>query len=309
MAQADQSVQNATFPTVRADINGNLAALFTDSSGNTAPSVTVAFQDWIDTSGANPLWKKRNAANNAWITLGTISGSAIAFEGTLPSQSGNSGKYLGTNGTVASWLTLAVGASMQVFTNSGTFTPTAGKTSFLVMATGGGGGGGGGGTGGVNNFGDGGGGGGGGTGWRMYNSTEMGGSAAVTIGAGGSQGGANGAGGAGGTTSLDPDGSGLTLSGRGGGGGGGALVSGVSGGGGAGGGATNAQFSASGTGGNFTGGRTVGISFFIYGQVLAEQAAMAHQEPPADLLAPLAISSSWSSDHELRNHQLHWPCR
>jgi hypothetical protein len=83
MAQADQTVQNATFPTVRADINNNLAALFSANSGATAPTVTVAFQDWIDTSGANPLWKKRNAANNAWITLGTITGSAIAFEGTL----------------------------------------------------------------------------------------------------------------------------------------------------------------------------------------------------------------------------------
>jgi hypothetical protein len=267
MAQADQTVQNATFPTVRADINNNLAALFTDSSGATAPTVTVAFQDWIDTSGTDPLWKKRNAANNAWITLGTISASTIAFEGTLPSQSGNSGKYLGTNGTVASWLTLAVGASMQVFTNSGTFTPTAGKTSFLVMATGAGGGGGGGGTGSVNNFGDGGGGGGGGTGWRMYNSTEMGGSAAVTIGAGGSQGGANAAGGAGGTTSLDPDGSGLTLSGGGGGGGGGAtsFPANGDGGGGAGGGATNAQFSASAYAGNNPSIRSPGRSFFING--------------------------------------------
>ena len=103
MAQADQTVQNATFPTVRADINNNLAALFTDSSGATAPSVTVAFQDWIDTSGASPLWKKRNAANNAWITLGTISASTIALEGALPSQTGNAGEYLTTNGTVASW--------------------------------------------------------------------------------------------------------------------------------------------------------------------------------------------------------------
>ena len=83
MAQADQTVQNATFPTVRADINSNLAALFTDSSGNTAPSVTVAFQDWIDTSGTDPLWKKRNAANNAWITVATIDGNDIAFEGTF----------------------------------------------------------------------------------------------------------------------------------------------------------------------------------------------------------------------------------
>ena len=103
MAQADQTVQNATFPTVRADINNNLAALFTDSSGATAPTVTVAYHDWIDTSGANPLWKKRNAANNAWITLATIDGNDIAFEGALPDQSGNSGKYLSTDGTDAIW--------------------------------------------------------------------------------------------------------------------------------------------------------------------------------------------------------------
>ena len=83
MAQADQTVQNATFPTVRADINNNLAALFSDSSGNGAPTVTVAFQDWIDTSGASPLWKKRNAANSAWITIATFGGSAITFEGTF----------------------------------------------------------------------------------------------------------------------------------------------------------------------------------------------------------------------------------
>jgi hypothetical protein len=65
MAQADQIVQNDTFPAVRADINGNLAALFSNSSGSTAPTPTVAFMDWIDTSGTNPVWKKRNAANNA----------------------------------------------------------------------------------------------------------------------------------------------------------------------------------------------------------------------------------------------------
>jgi hypothetical protein len=47
MAQADQTVQNATFPTVRADINSNLAALFSANSGSTAPTTTVAFQDWI----------------------------------------------------------------------------------------------------------------------------------------------------------------------------------------------------------------------------------------------------------------------
>ena len=105
MAQADQVIQNDTFPTVRADINNNLAALFTNSSGGTAPTVTVAYQDWIDTSGTDPIWKKRNAANNAWITVATIKSSTVelAADNVLPSQSGQSGNYLTTNGTVASW--------------------------------------------------------------------------------------------------------------------------------------------------------------------------------------------------------------
>ena len=84
MAQADQTVQNATFPTVRADINNNLAALFSDSSGNGAPSVTVPFQDWIDTSGADAVWKKRNAANNAWLTVATFLGSGLSLGGFPP---------------------------------------------------------------------------------------------------------------------------------------------------------------------------------------------------------------------------------
>jgi hypothetical protein len=144
MAQADQTVQNATFPTVRADINNNLAALFTDSSGATAPTVTVAFQDWIDTSGTDPLWKKRNAANNAWITVATITGSAIAFEGasTLPSQSGNSGEYLKTNGTVATWEPIVSGINAaDVFASSGNWTCPAGVQKVLVTVIGGGGGG------------------------------------------------------------------------------------------------------------------------------------------------------------------------
>jgi hypothetical protein len=272
MAQADQTVQNATFPTVRADINDNLAALFSDSSGNTAPSVTVAFQDWIDTSGTNPLWKKRNAANNAWITLGTIDGNDIAFEGTLPDQSGNAGEYLTTDGTVASWAAIALGgATLVEFTSSGTYTPTAGKTSFLVFCTGGGGGGGGADLSGV--YGTGGGGGGGGTAVRMYTSAEMGSTAAVTVGAAGTAGSSTpGNGGAGGTSTFDPDGSGLTITGVG--GSGGSLGLGEIGSGGAGGGSTNSQFTTDGQrgdadiGGTFgsSGGGGGGLSFWASGR-------------------------------------------
>jgi len=123
MAQSDQSVQNATFPSVRADINDNLAALFSQSSGNSAPSVTVAFQPWVDTSSSPPVWKVRNGSNSAWITIGVLDPAgfnaggitAIANGGTgattataalaalLPSQSGNNTKALTTDGTTASW--------------------------------------------------------------------------------------------------------------------------------------------------------------------------------------------------------------
>ena len=240
MAQSDQTVQNATFPSVRADINDNLAALFSQSSGSSAPSVTVAFQPWVDTSSSPPVWKVRNGSNSGWITVGVLdpagfnaggitqianggtgaTTAALALAALLPSQAGNAGKALVTSGSATSWGSVASGASIQVFTASGTYTPTAGKTTFLAFATGGGGGGGG-----ADVSYAGANGGSGGTGFRLYTSTEMGSSAAITFGSGGG-GGASGAGNAvdgssGGTSQVDPIGTGLTLSGYGGGGGGG----------------------------------------------------------------------------------------
>lgn len=235
MAQSDQTVQNASFPSVRTDINDNLAALFSQNSGNSAPAVTVAFMPWIDTSSSPAVWKVRNAANSGWITVGTIDATTFAVGGLvpianggtgqttaaaaltalLPSQTGNSGKVLTTNGTLAAWgAGGAAGASIQTFTSSGTYTPTAGKTTFLVLATGGGGGG----TAFNANTGTSGtGGGAGGTGILLYTSAEMGSSATVTIGAGGTGGlYSGGAGGAGGSSSLAPSGSGVTLTGAGG---------------------------------------------------------------------------------------------
>lgn len=272
MAQADQTVQNASFPSVRTDINDNLAALFSQSSGNSAPAVTVAFQPWIDNSSSPAVWKVRNAANNGWITVGTIDATTFAVGGLmpianggtgattasaaltnlLPSQAGNSGKALTTDGTAAGWGSVAAGASIQVFTSSGTYTPTAGKTTFLVIVTGGGGGGGGG-------FGPpGGNGGGGGTGIRFYTSAEMGSSASVTLGGGGTAGnvsaGYDNNGSAGGNTTFDPGGTGLTLTAAGGGGGNGGSNGGGNGGGG---GSTNSIFAINGYG---------MISFWIAGR-------------------------------------------
>ena len=230
MAQSDQTVQNATFPAVRADINDNLAALYSQSSGASAPTVTVAFQPWVDTSVSPPLWKVRNAANTGWITIGELDAefasggvtpissggtgeitASAAINALLPSQTGNAGKFLGTNGTAVSWLTTLSSVTAQVFTSSGTYTPTAAKTSYLVFAIGGGGGSGGGSVGAEV-----GGGGSGGCGWRIYDNTELGADAVVTVGGGGVGGGFGSTGGTGGTSSFNPAGTGLTVSGTGG---------------------------------------------------------------------------------------------
>jgi hypothetical protein len=93
---------------------------------------------------------------------------------------------------------------VQVFTASGTYTPTAGMKHALVIITGGGGGGGGADTGGGSgDTGAGGGGGAGGTAIKRFTAAEIGASQTVTIGAAGTAGStAGGSGGAGGTSTF-----------------------------------------------------------------------------------------------------------
>lgn len=73
MAQHDYDIANADGATVRADINSALEAIETQNSGTSAPSVTFAFMPWFDTS--NNLFKRRNAANNAWVTIASLVGN------------------------------------------------------------------------------------------------------------------------------------------------------------------------------------------------------------------------------------------
>jgi phage-related tail fiber protein len=132
MAQSDQSVQNATFPSVRADINDNLAALFSQSSGNSAPSVTVAFQLWVDTSSSPPVWKVRNGSNSAWITIGVLDPAAFTPSGIPTGQiiyvatSSAPTGYLKANGAAVSRTTYAtlfaaIGTTFGVGDGSTTF--------------------------------------------------------------------------------------------------------------------------------------------------------------------------------------------
>lgn len=73
--QHDFDIANASGALVRGDLNDALEALATNSSGTSAPSTTYAHQFWMDTT--NGVWKKRNAANSAWIVLRTIDESFV----------------------------------------------------------------------------------------------------------------------------------------------------------------------------------------------------------------------------------------
>jgi microcystin-dependent protein len=132
MAQSDQVVQNATFPSVRADINNNLAALYSQSSGNTAPTVTVAFQPWVDTSSNPPVKKIRNGSNTAWITEGIIDPAGFSPSGIPTGQviyvafSSAPTGYLKANGAAVSRsayaaLFAAIGTTFGVGDGSTTF--------------------------------------------------------------------------------------------------------------------------------------------------------------------------------------------
>jgi hypothetical protein len=70
MAQHDYILANQSGAAFRSDLNNGLAAIVSQNSGAAQPSTTYAYQWWADTTTG--LLKIRNAANNAWITIGTL---------------------------------------------------------------------------------------------------------------------------------------------------------------------------------------------------------------------------------------------
>lgn len=74
MSQHDYDISTAdanTGITFRAAVNASLQALAGNNSGASEPTTPYAYMFWADTTTG--LLKQRNAANNAWITLGKMS--------------------------------------------------------------------------------------------------------------------------------------------------------------------------------------------------------------------------------------------
>lgn len=91
MAQHDMDLANGTGAAFRADANAALAALVTLSSGASEPSNRFAYMLWADTSAG--LLKIRNAANNAWITVGSLGSTNL---GLVPNAGGSQANAVGS---------------------------------------------------------------------------------------------------------------------------------------------------------------------------------------------------------------------
>ncbi len=75
MAQHDYDIANASFPTVRTDINNVLSAINSSNSGTSRPSSAVAGTIWLDTTSASsPTLKYYDGAGD--ISLATLDHSA-----------------------------------------------------------------------------------------------------------------------------------------------------------------------------------------------------------------------------------------
>ncbi len=104
--QHDQVIANDTGAAVRTDINAALAAIFGLSSGASAPSTTIAYQLWADTT--NNLLKQRNAANTGWFVRGTLAETfVVARSSNTILGVGDHGKTFIATGTFTQTLTAA----------------------------------------------------------------------------------------------------------------------------------------------------------------------------------------------------------
>jgi hypothetical protein len=77
-------------------------------SGNSGPSVTQAYQYWVDTNGAYPILKIRNAANSAWIEVGRLD---VANYGMMPTVGGTFSAFIQFSNT--DYIKLPVGTTAQ----------------------------------------------------------------------------------------------------------------------------------------------------------------------------------------------------
>jgi len=106
MSTHDYALDNGSGLAVRTDLNNALLAIVSKNSSATAPSTTYAYMWWADTTTG--LLKIRNAANSAWVTVGTL---ASAYLGAMPTTGGTFSAAIDFSNT--DYMKIPVGTTAQ----------------------------------------------------------------------------------------------------------------------------------------------------------------------------------------------------
>jgi len=90
MSNADYVLANQSGAAFRAELNTILGAISSNNSSSSEPSDKFAHMWWVDTT-AN-LLKQRNAANNAWITIGSLAADNLGHATLSAAQTFTAGQ-------------------------------------------------------------------------------------------------------------------------------------------------------------------------------------------------------------------------
>jgi hypothetical protein len=90
MSNADYVLANQSGAAFRAELNTILGAISSNNSSSSEPSDKFAHMWWVDTT-AN-LLKQRNAANNAWITIGSLAADNLGHAALSSAQTFTAGQ-------------------------------------------------------------------------------------------------------------------------------------------------------------------------------------------------------------------------
>jgi hypothetical protein len=138
---------------VRNGINENLAALFSCSSGASAPSPTIGGMLWLDTSPATPVLRIRNNANTAWLAVvtsdyATATGLSLIQAASVtaarsaisvppaPTASAGVGQWASLTSSVGAALVLPAGGTWALYAGTYSATGAFGGSTFGVAAGG-----------------------------------------------------------------------------------------------------------------------------------------------------------------------------
>ncbi len=141
MPQHDLDIADGSGVAVLADLNSALVALGSHMKGPNAPPAPIAGLMWFeDDNPSSTRWTLKAYDGADWIALGVLDTTTNRFE-VASSSFGLS--LLWAADAAAARALIGAGAllNVQVFTASGTYTPTSGVSKALIMVKGGGGGG------------------------------------------------------------------------------------------------------------------------------------------------------------------------